>query len=1003
MAPTRHARAMLAGAVAIGLLAAGAGVGVAVGDALGIRTEASAPMEAVDAVAADSAATAPPPEITVVDAPSGDRFALAVDTLRAATDAETTEGTATLSVTVTGTADIDDDTYTLSGTREALVVTAATDAGAVRGVYDLAAQLRAGEPVDEHLGETVTSRLPFRMVDLGAVGVTADPAQWIDGTDYSHVSRAFADAFSPTAPYVDDEALAAASADWEVFLDEIVAKGYNVVAWPGFLEFVTFDAVSGIYPEGDVHPERARALRAALAPLWQRAADLGVRIYLRTDMPTLTPPLEDYFDERFGGLDTENPQLWQTYSAGLDELYDAVPALSGILIRIGEGGEIYQESGWDLTSALAVRTTDAVQAMLGTYLDQAERTGREVIFRTWSVGIGDVGDMHTDVDSYGAVLDGIDSPALIVSTKYMLGDFYSWLPLNDTLEIGEQRRIVEFQSRREFEAMGSFANDLGTEFQWALQTLLAANPHIEGVWTWTQDGGPWRAGPMILYQKAGFWQFADLNTDLAVALARDPDVEVGEVTRAWARRWFSDDAATLDAIGQAMALSRSAVKDGLYLEDFARVRAFALGLEPPPQMWLFEWDILTGDSATLDVLYSIVGADHIDETIAQGADAVATAERMHDLVAVTDAATWRDAELRDAFTGALAYEADTLTLLAAYREMFLRQAQWHDTADPQTYAQWQSARDAYVALAAAHLDTYQGDTDHPAWNLTAADLGIQRADRDLAMAIVARVLLGLVAAVVIGLAVWRRTPGHGRARAVARALAAGATHPWRAVETVTGLDRRGKVALVVIPGGLLVLSRLVQTSFLAWAHPAIVLGAWAAFVGALLLLRRRVSPWPMLAAVGGVVVLRVVLLLGALAITGPGGYWYAFWVDPARRTLYIAVAFALFVWVFVAAGWALSRQLGRRRAVGVALAAVGAGLAVPAAVVAAIGLEASLTAWNDQLGLLPWGLARILGITTYLEIPAATAVYAAAAGLVIAACGLALAVARQSRVPASVR
>ena len=55
------------------------------------------------------------------------------------------------------------------------------------------------------------------------------------------------------------------------------------------------------------------------------------------------------------------------------------------------------------------------------------------------------------------------------------------------------------------------------------------------------------------------------------------------------------------------------------------------------------------------------------------------------------------------------------------------------------------------------------------------------------------------------------------------------------------------------------------------------------------------------------------------------------------------------------------------------LAAVGAGLAIPATVVAAIGLETALSAWNDEMGLLPWGLARILGITVYLEIPADTA------------------------------
>ena len=39
------------------------------------------------------------------------------------------------------------------------------------------------------------------------------------------------------------------------------------------------------------------------------------------------------------------------------------------------------------------------------------------------------------------------------------------------------------------------------------------------------------------------------------------------------------------------------------------------------------------------------------------------------------------------------------------------------------------------------------------------------------------------------------------------------------------------------------------------------------------------------------------------------------------------------------------------------------------ATLSAVGLERSLTAWNDQMALLPWGLSRILGITVYLDIP----------------------------------
>ena len=128
------------------------------------------------------------------------------------------------------------------------------------------------------------------------------------------------------------------------------------------------------------------------------------------------------------------------------------------------------------------------------------------------MGVGAVGDLHTNPESYEAVLGGIDDPRLIVSTKYTMGDFYSHLPLNPTLEVGSHRRIVELQARREFEGFGALPNDLVADEAQALRQFLAANPHVEGIWNWTQEGGPLRAGPMTLYLRTGFWQMYDLNT-----------------------------------------------------------------------------------------------------------------------------------------------------------------------------------------------------------------------------------------------------------------------------------------------------------------------------------------------------------------------------------------------------------------------------------------------------------------------------------------------------------
>jgi hypothetical protein len=261
------------------------------------------------------------------------------------------------------------------------------------------------------------------------------------------------------------------------------------------------------------------------------------------------------------------------------------------------------------------------------------------------------------------------------------------------------------------------------------------------------------------------------------------------------------------------------------------------------------------------------------------------------------------------------------------------------------------------------------------------------------MAWIARVLLALALAwLVIGMIASRtrliRRPGAGAARASWLA----STRPWRARESTLGMLSLDRWLLLGVPAALLVATRAVQTSFLSWAHLVIVLGAWLVFALIVRLFMGRRSPWPVIAAAGGVVVLRCIVTLFTLSFTGPGGYWFSFWTQPTSRTVYISIAFALFVWVFVAAGWALSAQVGRRRATGMVLTAVGLGLAIPAGIVSIIGLETSLTVWNDQMGLLPWGLARILGITVYLDIPADTAMWAAVFGAVIAAIGLLLAI-----------
>ncbi|MFG2042428.1 hypothetical protein [Dactylosporangium sp. NPDC048998] len=977
------------------LLALGGLVAWAVGGALGLRfSRASIPVERPSV-----ADVAPPAAVSLgsIAVPSSPRLALAAS---AVSEAVVARGLPRPAVSAESPADLTvrlDPSVPAGSYRldEPLAITAGDEAGAASGLYALADRIRSGEPpLPDELRETVvTPRLGLRLTDAGSVGREPDVAAFAAGTDYSLNTDVVGGALLPEAPWVDPVAVERISGQFHQFVDHALAQGYNGVVLPGFLEYVTFSGVGGghaIYPAGDSHIARAEALTAAFAPVFGYAADMGMRVYLLTDMLSLSPPLQRYLERRFGGLKVSDPQFWQVYAQGLAELFQRMPFVSGLMVRVGEGGDVYRQAGWDYSSRIAVTTPAAVRAMLTTLLQTAGGTGRDVIFRTWTVGVGAVGDLHTDPDAYREVLGGLDDPHLIVSTKYSRGDFYSHLPFNATLEVGEQRRIVEFQSRREFEGFGSLPNDLTGLHQQALQRFLAANSHVEGVWTWTQDGGPLRAGPMTLLLHSGFWQLYDLNSYALARLAWEPSTPPARITADWARQTFSDDPATVTAICRMMAMSREAVTKGLYLGPYADEKVNALGLEPPPMMWIFEWDIVTGDSAALDSIYA-VSRDRLEEAIAEGDRAVALAASMRETIAATDPANWRDATLRARLLDTLAYETDLLRTLGAYRAMVLRHAQWLDTGSPTARAAWQEAEARYREARDDHVTRYRGDVDLPAYNFTAADLGAARADRDPPMALLARILLGLTVFLLLLGAVGRSTG--------LRALWLGATRPWRLADLAPLPGRLDRVLVIAVPALVLVASRLVYTWFAAPAHLVVALGGWLLFAVTARAVAGRRDPFHLWAVIGGVAMLRTVILLGALAGRGPGGYWFAFWTDPVRRSAYVCVAFAAFAWLFAAVALVVRDRysLPRRRAAAVLLAATGVPLALLGGLVAAVGLERALTVWNDQMALLPWGLSRILGITVYLGIPAYLPTAAAVLGAALIALAALLVLRRRPR------
>lgn len=863
--------------------------------------------------------------------------------------------------------------------------------GLSNGLFRIADQIASGHDWADTAG-AVTPRLAHRFVDTGAVGIEPDAEAYAAQTDYQHASGALENVVLSKPPYVDAAGLAQAQADWKQFVDHAVAYGYNGVVIPGFLEYVNFDRLGdGFEVYGEDSPYRARheVMKREVGAMWKYAHDMGLKVVFKSDMLALTGPLEDYL-RRETGMDPNDPKLWEVYRAGLDELLGDFEWADGFMIRIGEGGSIYNLTGWDYYSALEVTDADDVRQMLTTATDVAAEHDATVYFRTWSVGVGDVGDMHTNPETYERLFADFDPPNLVVSTKFTMGDFDSWLPLNPTLRVGDQQRMVEMQGRREFEAFNAIPDDTGPAHQSALREFLADNEHIDGAWLWTQDGGPWRAGPMSLYLKSGFWQQYDLNVYTAARLAWDPEVDLGEVNGDWIMRTLTNDPDTAAAIGGIYERSREAVLHGLYIQPYAEKQVFALGLEPPPMMWIFKWDIVSGDSAALSAVYQTVRESKagVDGAIADGERALAAVERMRVTLEGIPDDSFRDPALAAHLRDSVAYELDLLTTLQTFRVLFLRYYEWLDTGSAAAEQAWQDELPRYRDAVAAHTERWEGNLDWPPYNFFAADTGMQHAERTAITRPAAWVLTGLALLALL----------------LVPALRTGALMPWRVRRAVPTPARWQRLLVALVPLAVVVGSRVAFSAAMSPAYLIATLGSLAllAIAARLVLwwLRPGADAFWLWAALGGVLLLRTVVFMGAVSIRGPGAYWYRFWVDPGVRETYVTIAFGAFLYAFVAVAVALASAyaLRLRQGVGAVLLGIGAPLLMLGGLLAAYGLERSLTTINDQLAVLPLGLSRILGLTVHLDIPLALPTYLLGAGGVLALLGLLISVGRRQRV-----
>jgi hypothetical protein len=827
-------------------------------------------------------------------------------------------------------------------------------------VYDISIRMRPSELSTPPIGAAEargTSRrpaLPLRLVDSGGVGVPLS-GEW--GSDYSHDLRVFREAILEKPPYVDAAVFDRIELQWRAYVERMLSYGNNAIAVPLLLELIDFDRVTPsvgtagvIYDANSPFRARHAAVRRHFAPLFDWTRRRGMQVFLTTDMLALTPPLAEQLrrlapDKSAAGINTTDPVVWDIYRAGLEELFEDLP-VDGLVIRFGEGGNLYNTGGWPYRSEMAIRSVVSLRAMLHGLLPAFEAHHKTLVLRSWTVGVGQLGRLHVDPRMYDTALGDIDSPALVVSTKYTAGDFFSYLPLNPTLLAGRHRRLIELQAKPEFEGFGAFPNFVAEEHARALRALRSANPQISGIYLLTQFGGPLRAGPQTLYPLHGFWLWTDANVFVDSQLALDPGADVGDLTRRWAQINFGDHPQVLDAVVNVLSGSREAVLKGYYIRSFAERQVRVPGLELPPLMWIFEWDMVGGWHSLLSLVYR-TSRDDVGISIAEGHSAAATIRRMR-------------VQLQTAFAGggapacgalcmdalrSLEYEETLFDALAAWRQAFLSYYRWLDTGDAEAWTKWRDGRERFARTAARHVSRFGHDLDFPAFDLGSASQAVSIAERGGWERFVAGgVLIGMLALVKIGGSVGRRSDAPARfARLVrfSRLTRTAATSAWRLrSEPVDQASAMAVTLLALLLVGLLAGTFTGFTTVWTGAGVPVIVGIVAlAFAGTTRRSDAGEECGRLLAASVGPLLSGVTLLFALMAYVGPLGFWYFFWTSSSFRIALLTLVLAVPLWTVYVVVEARREDGWHGHARGM-LVASGAGL---------LGLTTLLPDWVDVL------------------------------------------------------
>ena len=408
----------------------------------------------------------------------------------------------------------------------------------------------------------------------------------------------------PHAPYVDKPQLIAGVQRAQHYLNDIHTQGYNGIVIDNMAHLITFDhAPVAIYSAENPYRQRALIYREAFSTLFDTATQYDMDVFVTTDMQWSTPPIRQFV----GRLKPDNPYLVDINSWALQELFTTLPQVRGLVVRVGETGGAHDQ-GDSYQGHMLYTNTQHLRHLIDTLLPVCEAYDRLLIIRTWSIGIGELGDLMWSPERYQATFAGYTSPHLVISIKHGPSDFYRLQPRNPTLGLPGPTQIVELQNRREYELFGMVPSAVVPLHQDIIQQETASNPQFGGIWAWNSSGG-WGGGDAALGEN-GWSVWTELSSAITAALMQTPDIDTTLFVQRWCVERFGE------TFGSAMAniylASAQLFEQSWYIRQHQAAETSLGAIYIPSLLWMW-WMRPTASLIFWAYLASV--ADDIDSII----------------------------------------------------------------------------------------------------------------------------------------------------------------------------------------------------------------------------------------------------------------------------------------------------------------------------------------------------------------------------------------------------